>query len=80
MSTFFLILIPALVIMVIVFIAIGIKMFVKKDGQFERKCAHSLDPDAKCVCGGKGDGSCKRNKDAKSPSHQVEMRRLHQIK
>ncbi len=70
MSTFFLILIPAVVIMAVVFIAIGIKMFVKKDGQFERKCAHSLDPDAKCVCGGKGDGSCKRNKDAKSPSHQ----------
>ena len=70
MSTFILILIPAIVIMAVVFIAIGIKMFVKKDGQFERKCAHSLDPDAKCVCGGKGDGSCKRNKDAKSPSHQ----------
>lgn len=60
MSTFFYILIPALLIMVIAFIAIGIKMFVKKNGQFERKCAHSLDPDAKCVCGGKGDGSCKR--------------------
>ena len=70
MSTFILILIPAVVIMAIVFIAIGIKMFVKKDGQFERKCAHSLDPDAKCVCGGKGDGSCKRNKDAKLPSQQ----------
>ena len=48
--------------MAVVFIGIGIKMFVKKDGQFERKCAHSLDPDAKCICGGKGDGSCKRNK------------------
>lgn len=70
MSTFILILIPAVVIMAVVFIAIGIKMFVKKDGQFERKCAHSLDPDAKCVCGGKGDGSCKRNKDAKSTSQQ----------
>ena len=60
MSTFLLFLISAVIIMAIVFIAIGIKMFVKKDGQFERKCAHSLDPDAKCVCGGKGDGSCKR--------------------
>ncbi len=60
MKTFFLILIPALVIMATVFVAIGIKMFVKKDGQFERKCAHSLDPDAKCTCGGKGDGNCKR--------------------
>ncbi|MBQ8223208.1 MAG: hypothetical protein IJZ87_07720 [Bacteroidales bacterium] len=63
MNTFFLVLIPAVVIMAVVFIAIGIKMFVKKDGQFERKCAHSLDPDAKCMCGGKGDGSCKRNKE-----------------
>ncbi len=62
MSTFLLILIPAVVIMAVVFVAIGIKMFVKKDGQFERKCAHSLDPDAKCTCGGKGDGSCKRDK------------------
>ena len=62
MGTFFLILIPAFVIMAVVFVAIGIKMFVKKDGQFERKCAHSLDPDAKCTCGGKGDGSCRKNK------------------
>ena len=63
MSTFLLILIPAIVIMAVVFVSIGIKMFVKKDGQFERKCAHSLDPDAKCTCGGgKGDGSCKRDK------------------
>ena len=60
MSMFFYILIPAIVIMAVVFIGIGIKMFVKKDGQFERKCAHSLDPDAKCICGGKGDVSCKR--------------------
>lgn len=63
METFLLILIPALIIMVVVFVGIGIKMFVKKDGQFERKCAHSLDPDAKCTCGGKGDGSCKKNKE-----------------
>ena len=62
MSMFFYILIPAIVIMAVVFIGIGIKMFVKKDGQFERKCAHSLDPDAKCICGGKGDGNCKGNK------------------
>ena len=60
MSTFLYILIPAIIIMAVVFIGIGIKMFVKKDGQFERKCAPSLDPDAKGMCGGKGDGSCKR--------------------
>ena len=73
MSTFILILIPAVVIMAVVFIAIGIKMFVKKDGQFERKCAHSLDPDAKCVCGGKGDGSCKRHKDNKTTSRDASI-------
>ncbi|MBQ5689018.1 MAG: hypothetical protein IIV21_03550 [Bacteroidales bacterium] len=73
MSTFLLILVPALVIMAVVFIGIGIKMFVKKDGQFERKCAHSLDPDAKCTCGGKGDGSCKKNKDNKTISQQDSM-------
>ncbi|MBQ5688470.1 MAG: hypothetical protein IIV21_00765 [Bacteroidales bacterium] len=69
METFLLILIPALVIMVVVFVGIGIKMFVKKDGQFERKCAHSLDPDAKCTCGGKGDGSCKRKDHNDDESH-----------
>lgn len=70
MSTFLLILVPALIIMVVVFAGIGIKMFVKKDGQFERKCAHSLDPDAKCTCGGKGDGSCRKNKDNKTTGQQ----------
>lgn len=70
MGTFLYILIPAVVIMAIVFVAIGIKMFVKKDGQFERKCAHSLDPDARCTCGGKGDGSCRKNKDNKITDQQ----------
>lgn len=70
MGTFLYILIPAVVIMAIVFVAIGIKMFVKKDGQFERKCAHSLDPDARCTCGGKGDGSCRKNKDNKITGQQ----------
>lgn len=62
MRAFLYILIPALIIMVVVFVAIGIKMFVKKDGQFERKCTHSLDPDAKCTCGGKGGEHCRKNK------------------
>ena len=71
MSTFLLILVPALVIMAVVFAGIGIKMLVKKDGQFERKCAHSLDPDAKCTCGGKGDGSCKKNKTASQHDNET---------
>jgi len=47
-------LLPTLFLVLLAFAAIGIKMIVKKDGKFERKCAHSLDPNAKCVCGGGG--------------------------
>lgn len=54
-------LIPTLFIVLLSFAAIGIKSIVKKNGRFERKCTHSLDPDAKCVCGG-DEGKC-RNKD-----------------
>ena len=50
-------LIPTLFLVLLAFAAIGIKALVKKNGTFERKCAHSLDPDAKCVCGG-DDGNC----------------------
>lgn len=45
-------LIPTLFIVLLSFAAIGIKSLVKKNGKFERKCVHSLDPDAKCTCGG----------------------------
>ena len=48
-------LIPTLFLVLLAVMAVGIKSIVKKDGKFERKCAHSLDPDAKCVCGGDGD-------------------------
>ena len=48
-------LIPTLFLVLLAFAAIGIKALVKKNGKFERKCAHSLDPDAKCVCGGNGE-------------------------
>ena len=48
-------LIPTLFLVLLAFAAIGIKALVKKNGTFERKCAHSLDPDAKCVCGGNGE-------------------------
>lgn len=53
-------LIPTLFLVLLSFVAIGIKSIVKKNGRFERKCAHSLDPDAKCVCGG---GSCRNYED-----------------
>ena len=48
--------IPTLFLVLLAVMAVGIKSIVKKDGKFERKCAHSLDPDAKCICG--GDGVC----------------------
>lgn len=49
-------LLPTLFLVLLAFASIGIKMIVRKDGKFERKCAHSLDPNAKCVCGG---GKCR---------------------
>lgn len=54
--SFWIFLMPTLFIVLLSVAAIGIKSIVKKDGKFERKCAHSLDPDAKCTCG--GDGEC----------------------
>lgn len=45
-------LVPTLFLVLLAFAAIGIKAIVKKNGKFERQCAHSLDPDAKCTCGG----------------------------
>ena len=48
-------LIPTLFLVLLAFAAIGIKAIVKKNVKFERKCAHSLDPDAKCICGGNGE-------------------------
>lgn len=52
---FLVFLIPTLFLVLLSFAAIAVKMIVKKDGKFERKCAHSFDPNAKCVCGG---GKC----------------------
>ena len=49
--------VPTLFLVLLAVMAVGIKSIVKKDGKFERKCAHSLDPDAKCICGG-DDGNC----------------------
>ena len=54
-------LIPTLFLVLLAFAAIGIKALVKKNGKFERKCAHSLYPDAKCICGGDGECQNKEN-------------------
>lgn len=59
-------LVPTLFLVLLAVAAIGIKSIVKKNGKFERKCAHSLDPDAKCVCGGNGD--CPNVKTNENPS------------
>ena len=59
-------LIPTLFLVLLAFAAIGIKAIVKKNGKFERKCAHSLDPDAPCVCG--GDGDCPNVETDRNPS------------
>ena len=47
-----------LLILVIAFAAIGIKMFIKKDGRFERRCEN--EGTENCLCGGKGGEACKR--------------------
>lgn len=62
-------LLPTLFLVLLSFAAIGIKMIVRKDSKFERRCAHSLDPDAKCVCGG---GEC-RNQVKKEEEKEEEF-------
>ena len=47
-----------LLIIALAFAAIGVKMFVKKDGRFERRCEN--EGTANCLCGGKGGEACKR--------------------
>lgn len=53
--------VPTLFLVLLAVAAIGIKSIVKKNGRFERKCAHSLDPDAKCICGGDGEECPNKN-------------------
>ncbi len=51
------------IIVALAFAGIGIKMFVKKDGRFERHCEN--EGTSHCVCGGKGGDACRNcpNKD-----------------
>ena len=62
-------LIPTLFLVLLAVMAIAIKSIVKKDGKFERKCAHSLDPDAHCICG--GTGRCPTVETDENPSPNV---------
>ena len=57
-SMFLTVLLAALILIAMAFMAIGIKMFVKKGGQFERRCEN--EGSANCLCGGKGGDACKR--------------------
>ncbi len=73
-------LILTIVLLAIAFAAIGIKMFVKKDGEFKKQCS-SVDPDTGkklgCSCEGQpGDGSCRKENDG----HHHESPALAQIK
>ena len=54
-----------IIFIAVAFAAIGIKMFVKKDGQFERHCEN--EGTSNCICDGKGGEACLRcpNKDRK---------------
>jgi len=54
------VLILTAVVLALCFAAIAIKMFVKKDGKFERHCANSA---TGCVCGGRGGEFCKNRKE-----------------
>lgn len=61
------------VALAIAFVAIGIKMFVKKDGEFKKQCS-TVDPETGknlgCSCeGAPGDGRC-RNDEVKDPHHK----------
>ena len=58
---FFKILLITIVFLALAFAGFAIKMFVKKDGQFEKKCS-SVDPNTgqklSCVCDNDMEGTC----------------------
>ena len=57
LTMFGIILLISLLIIAISFAAIGIKMFVKKDGKFERRCEN--EGSVNCLCGGRGGEACR---------------------
>lgn len=54
---FLTILLLTIIVIGLCFAGIGIKMFIKKDGSFERRCEN--EGSAHCSCGGKGSGTCR---------------------
>lgn len=67
------VLIASLVAVALMMVGLGIKIIVKKHGEFKRHCT-SMDPytgeRGGCVCGKLADQTTKGNKTAKSCSHQ----------
>ena len=55
---FWIVFIITVLMIALAFAAIGVKMFVKKDGRFERRCEN--EGTTNCLCGGKGGEACKR--------------------
>lgn len=76
------ILILTIILLAIAFAAIGIKMFVKKDGEFKKQCS-SVDPDTGkkhgCSCeGAPEDGSC-RNDEEKNENISALLSQIKQL-
>lgn len=70
--------------MAIVFVALGIKMFVKKDGEFKKQCS-TIDPNTGknlgCTCAGApGDGRCRNEDEEHNHKHTNISPNLAQIK
>ena len=65
---FTVVLILTVIVLAICFAAIGIKMFVRKDGRFERHCANAGDSDVGCMCGGRGGEFCRNRTNKGVPS------------
>ena len=57
------------------FAGFAIKMFLKKDGKFEKQCS-SVNPNTGerygCVCGGEGDEVCENKETKATPRIEVE--------
>ena len=65
-------------LLALAFAGIGIKMFVKKGGEFKKECS-SVDPETGkklgCSCeGAPGDGSCRKEKEP--APHNIEVQTL----
>ncbi len=85
MNMYLKLLLITIVLMAVAFLALGIKMFIKKDGEFKKQCS-TVDPhtgkNLGCSCeGAPGDGSCRNDKDEHDHNHEQKYSPAHaQIK